>query len=92
MDCLILFSMPSETLVYTVLLLSMVLGAVIVVGGIFFQNGIGTIAALGSVFILLCVGGLAYLASKTEGAASTISTSTEEKARESESGYESRIR
>ncbi|MFC6763977.1 hypothetical protein [Natrinema soli] len=83
--------MANETLVYTALLLSMVLGAVIVVGGIFFQNGIGAIAALGSVFILLCVGGLAYLASESETeAAVDTSTPTEKKAEESELRHESK--
>ncbi|MDS0475741.1 hypothetical protein [Natrinema sp. 1APR25-10V2] len=58
--------MASDTLVYSALVLSMAVGAVIVVGGIFAQNGIGTIAAVGSVFILVSVGGLAYLAAETE--------------------------
>jgi len=54
----------------------MAVGAVIVVGGIFAQNGIGTIAAFGSVFILLSVGGLAYLAEVTEAEPETVSTTT----------------
>lgn len=64
--------MTGESGLYSALLLSMALGAVIVVGGTFVQNGIGTIAALGGVFILLGVGGLAHLASEAED--ETVST------------------
>lgn len=59
---------------YGALMLSIALGAVIVVGGTFAQDGIGTIAALGSVFILLGVGGLARLASESEAESSVTTT------------------
>ncbi|WP_254526050.1 hypothetical protein [Natrinema caseinilyticum] len=76
--------MTSETVLYSSLLLSMVLGAVIVVFGIFYQNGIGSVAALGSVFILVCVGGLAYLAAETEVPTKTASPRTGSSSKESE--------
>lgn len=56
----------------------------IVVGGTFVQNGIGTIAALGGVLVLPGVGGLAHLASETEAETVTTHTTTETTTEDSE--------
>ncbi|WP_049921326.1 hypothetical protein [Halopiger djelfimassiliensis] len=58
--------MAEEIRTYVALFLGQVLGAVIVVAGVFLQGGIETMAIIGGVLLLLCIAGLAYVGTRDE--------------------------